>query len=187
MSAAASSERWEERRSDDELVFGGEIKECESVIASLLRALLHFIDSYHGHNSKILLPTLYAVLDMCDERRIERSRGLGGRDKDGKCVHDSQWRWNELEGAEGEDGAPYGSGISPTINSVCRGEVAMETPLYIPHTEVSMVTGPSRVTLGLPRRLGIMQRPSCHSRITFPAARCKAVLETGSCHALMQL
>ncbi len=128
MSAAASSERWEECRSDDELVFGGEIKECESVIASLLCALLHFIDSYHGHNSKNLLPTLWAVLDTCDERRRERSGGLSGKNKDGKCVHDSQWRWNGLEGAEGEDGAPYSSGICHTINSVCRGEVAMETP-----------------------------------------------------------
>lgn len=58
-------------------------------------------------------------------------------------------------------------------------------PLYIPYTEVSMVTGPSLVTLGLPWRLRILQRPSCHSRITFPlepspAARCEAVLETGS-------
>lgn len=68
MSAVVSSERGKERRTDDELVFGGEIKECESVIASPFRALMHSIDSYHGHNSKNLLPTLWAVLDMCDER-----------------------------------------------------------------------------------------------------------------------
>lgn len=68
MSAVAAGEKLKEHWSDDELVFSGKIKECESVIASLLCALLHFIDSYHGHNSKNLLPTLWAVLDMCDER-----------------------------------------------------------------------------------------------------------------------
>ncbi|KAI2663301.1 Kalirin [Labeo rohita] len=68
-------------------------------------------------------------------------------------------------------------------------------PLYIPYTKVSMVTGPSLVTLGLPlthsvarfwvaaRRLGILQRPSCHSHITFPweptpVAHCEVVMET---------
>lgn len=45
-----------------------------------------------------------------------------------------------MEGVEG-DGALYSSGISRIINSVCRGEVAMETPPYIPYTKVSMATG----------------------------------------------
>lgn len=192
MSAVAASERWKERRSDDELVFGGEIKECESVIASLLRALLHFIDSYHGHNSKNLLPTLWAVSDTCDERWRERSGGLGGKDKDGKCVHDSKWRWNGLEGAE-ELHTALGSLVLLTL---CAGvRLLWKPPLYIPYTKVSMVTGPSLVTLGLPlthsvarfwvaaRRLGILQRPSCHSHITFPweptpVAHCEVVMET---------
>lgn len=165
-------------------MFGGEIKECESVIASLLCALLHFIDSYHGHNSKNLLPTLWAVLDMCDERRRERSGGLSGKDKDGKCVHDSEGEMDLKERREKTElRTALGSVILLTLYAGVR--LLWKPPLYIPYTEVSMVTGPLLVTLGLPWRLGILQRPSCHSRITFPlepspAARCEAVLETGS-------
>lgn len=92
-----------ERRSDDELVLGGEIKECESVIASLLCALFHFIDSYHRHNSRKLLPTLWAVLDTCDERGRERSGGLGGKIRmENVCMTaregEMDWKeWRETE------------------------------------------------------------------------------------------
>ncbi|ROL41734.1 Kalirin [Anabarilius grahami] len=92
-----------ERRSDDELVLAGEIKECESVIASLLCALLHFIDSYHGHNSRKLLPTLWAVLDTFDERGRERSGGLGGKIRmENVCMTaregEMDWKeWREME------------------------------------------------------------------------------------------
>lgn len=84
-------------------MFSGEIKECESVIASLLRALLYFIDSYHGHNSRKLLPTLWAALDTCDERGRERSGGLGEKIRmENVCMaareDEMDWRkWRETE------------------------------------------------------------------------------------------
>lgn len=80
--------------------------------------------------------------------------------------------------------------------TLCSGvRLLWKPPLYIPYTKVSMVTGPSLVTLGLPRthsinhcwvaarRLRILQRPFCHSHITFPweptpVAYCEVVMET---------
>lgn len=127
-------------------------------------------------------------------KRKREKRRIGWKDKDGKCVYGCKRRWNGLEEVEG-DGAPDSSGISHTINSVCRGKVAMVTPLYIPYTKVSMVTGAFARHFGVPRThsiahcwvaarmLGILQRPSCHSHITFPweptpVACCEVVMET---------
>lgn len=127
-------------------------------------------------------------------RYVWWKRRIGRKDKDGKCVYDSKSWWNGLERVEG-DRAPYSSGISHIINSVCKGEVAMETPLTSPILRFPWWRGPSLVTLGLPRThsiahcwvaarmLGILQRPSCHSHITFPweqtlVARCEVAMET---------
>lgn len=183
-----------ERRSDDELVLAGEIKECESVIASLLCAPLHFIDSYHGHNSRKLLPTLWAVLDTCDERGRERSGGLGGKIRmENVCMTAREGEMDWKEWREMELYTALGSLVLLTLYA--GGRLLWKPPLTSPIPRFPWRRGPSLVTLGLPRThsiahcwvaarmLGILQRPSCHSHITFPweptlVARCEVAMET---------